>query len=199
MATNLLKRALDIFSASFSLLVLSPLLFAICILIRLSMRSPIFFRQQRPGLNSKPFVLLKFRTMTEDRDEHGNLLPDDKRLTRLGRFLRRTSLDELPELFNILNGNMSIVGPRPEVEKYIDEYYHDFRRILKIRPGLSDLASIKYRSEEEILAAQSNPEKYYVETILIDKLNLAKVYVENITFKSDVSIILETMKSVLSI
>jgi lipopolysaccharide/colanic/teichoic acid biosynthesis glycosyltransferase len=121
---------------------------------------------------------------------------DNCRVTRIGKFLRRTKIDELPELINVLKGEMSIVGPRPEVEKYVREHLHDFRQILKNRPGLSDLASIKYSYEESILACHSNPELYYVSTILPDKLELAKTYVKRISFKNDFRIICETLKSI---
>jgi sugar transferase EpsL len=146
MKTNLVKRTFDIFSASCFLLVISPLLLAISILIRLTMRLPIFFRQKRSGLKGKPFILLKFRTMTEERDEYGNLPPDIKRLTRLGRFLRRTSLDELPELFNVLKGEMSLVGPRPLLMQYIDRYTSEQAQRHEVKPGITGWAQINGRN-----------------------------------------------------
>jgi lipopolysaccharide/colanic/teichoic acid biosynthesis glycosyltransferase len=121
---------------------------------------------------------------------------DDSRVTRVGSFLRRFKLDELPELFNVLNGDMSIVGPRPEVEKYVLAYRKDFQTALKIRPGLSDLASIKYHDEEAILARQQDPERYYLHVILPDKLRLAKRYLKDLSFKTDMHIIKDTIKSV---
>jgi lipopolysaccharide/colanic/teichoic acid biosynthesis glycosyltransferase len=121
---------------------------------------------------------------------------DSRRITRVGWILRKTKLDELPELFNVLNGEMSIVGPRPEVEKYVNSYSEDFKTILKVRPGLSDYASIKYRDEEAIFARQSDPEHYYVHVILPDKLRLAKRYIKNISFSTDLHIIKDTLKSV---
>lgn len=129
--------------------------------------------------------------------EQGEFDPGDKhRITRAGSFLRKTKLDELPELFNVLNGDMSIVGPRPEVEKYVKVYHEDFKEILKIRPGLSDYASVKYRDEETILANQSDPESYYRQVILPDKINLAKRYIKDISFKTDMQIIGETLKCI---
>ena len=124
---------------------------------------------------------------------------DINRVTRVGKFLRKTKLDELPELFNVLNGDMSIVGSRPEVKKYVKVYPDDFKEILKIKPGLSDYASIKYRDEETILANQSDPERYYRQFILPDKLYLAKRYIEDISFKTDMCIIKETLKSILKV
>jgi lipopolysaccharide/colanic/teichoic acid biosynthesis glycosyltransferase len=120
----------------------------------------------------------------------------NRRVTRLGAFLRRTKLDEVPELFNVLFGDMSLVGPRPEVEKYIQFYPNDFKEILKVRPGLSDFASVKYRNEEEILAKQADPEEYYIKKILPEKLKLATKYVEEISFRTDLKIIANTLKSI---
>jgi lipopolysaccharide/colanic/teichoic acid biosynthesis glycosyltransferase len=121
---------------------------------------------------------------------------DSKRITQVGRILRQTKLDELPELFNVMNGDMSIVGPRPEVAKYVDYYSQDFKEILKIRPGLSDYASIKYRDEEEILAAQSDPEDYYVHVLLPDKLRLAKRYIGEVSLSTDFHIVRDTLRSI---
>lgn len=122
---------------------------------------------------------------------------DDRRITRAGRILRKTKIDELPELLNILLGDMSVVGPRPEVAKYVNLFQNDYKLVLNVRPGLSDFASIKYRDEEEILASQANSDKYYIEKILPDKLHLASKYVKNISFKTDLHVILETIKSIL--
>jgi lipopolysaccharide/colanic/teichoic acid biosynthesis glycosyltransferase len=121
---------------------------------------------------------------------------DSSRITRVGSFLRKTKLDELPELFNVVNSDMSIVGPRPEVEKYVQVYTKDFEAVLKVSPGLSDFASIKYRDEESILSKQADPEKYYIETILPDKLSLAKQYAQQISFKTDMRIMRETIQSI---
>jgi lipopolysaccharide/colanic/teichoic acid biosynthesis glycosyltransferase len=121
------------------------------------------------------------------------------RITRVGWVLRKTKLDELPELFNVLNGEMSIVGPRPEVKRYVSFYSEDFRKILKIRPGLSDYASIKYRDEEGILAGQSDPEYYYVHVILPDKLRLARRYIKDISFGADLRIVRDTLGSIVAL
>jgi lipopolysaccharide/colanic/teichoic acid biosynthesis glycosyltransferase len=121
---------------------------------------------------------------------------DHSRVTRVGSFLRRTKLDELPEFFNVINGDMSIVGPRPEVADYVQAYSEDFKLIFKVRPGLSDFASIKYRDEEAILAGKPDPGAYYLNVILPDKLRLAKLYVRNVSFSTDFRIIIDTIKSV---
>ena len=165
--------------------------------VKLESRGPAFFRQKRAGRNQKPFQLLKFRSMviSQNPEQEEFELGDSSRITRLGSLLRRNKLDELPELFNVLNGDMSIVGPRPEVEKYVQFYPDDFKEILAVRPGLSDFASIKYRNEEEILAKQDNPEKYYIKEILPDKLKLARKYLEEISLKTDLRIIGKTIKS----
>ena len=146
-----------------------------------------------------PFRLIKFRSMLcEDHASKDQFNPGDKsRVTRIGKFLRKTKIDELPELINVLKGDMSIIGPRPEVARYIQVYPEDFRVVLKIRPGLSDYASVKYRDEEEILATQQDPESHYLQVILPDKLRLAKVYAEKVSFTVDLDIMKKTLRGIL--
>lgn len=193
-----IKRLLDFTLASAAFIVLSPLFCLIIILIKLDSKGPSFFRQKRLGKNFKPFYLIKFRSMTaSERLDCGEFDPGDaSRITKVGAFLRKTKLDELPELYNVLKGDMSIIGPRPEVEKYIRIHCEDFKEVLKIRPGLSDYASIKYRYEEEILAGQDKPETYYLRVILPDKLRLARRYVKEISLSTDLRIIKETLKAI---
>lgn len=176
------KRFLDVNLSLILLLILAPLILIIFLLIRLMLGGPSFFIQKRVGLNEKQFNLYKFRTMTNARDEQGNLLPDDKRLNKFGLFLRNTGLDEIPELINILKGDMSLIGPRPLLVRYLNEYsdYHKQRH--RVRPGLTGLAQINGRNNSEW-------EK---------RLNYDVKYVKNITFFKDVMIILKTIKVLIS-
>ena len=175
------KRALDLFLTIPALAILSPLLGLLALLVRIKLGSPILFRQQRPGLHGHPFTLYKFRTMTDDRDKEGNLLPDADRLTPLGRFLRSTSLDELPELWNVLKGDMSLVGPRPLLMRYLPRYTPEQMRRHEVRPGVTGWAQINGRN------ALTWEEKF--------KLDVR--YVDNISFWLDVRIIFLTLWKIL--
>ena len=192
------KRVFDRFVSTVAITLLSPIFILIAILIKADSEGPVLFRQIRVGKNFRQFCLIKFRTMTCENNaeklqfEAGST----SRVTRIGSFLRATKLDELPELFNIIKGDMSIIGPRPEVPKYVKVFKSDYRKILSVRPGLSDSASIKYRNEEDILWRKKNPERHYVEVILPDKLELAKGYAEDISFKKDVRIIIQTLRCI---
>ncbi len=189
------KRCVDVAASLGGLFLLSPLLLMIAALIRFTSPGPVFFRQLRVGRKMQPFEILKFRTMVVDADRRGPPLTagKDPRITGVGRWLRKTKLDELPQLINILKGDMSLVGPRPEVPKYVELHREDFESILVVRPGLTDLASIKYRDESEILSQSSDPEQEYVTTILPDKLALAKEYIERCSLRLDLWLILKTL------
>ncbi len=194
-----IKRIMDIVLSIFAITFFLPLFIIIYILIRTESQGSPFFIQERIGKGMRPFRLIKFRSMTcveslsECQFEPGN----GNRVTKVGKILRKTKIDELPELFNIFKGDMSIAGPRPEVPKYVQVYPDDFDAILHVRPGLSDYASIRYRNEEDILACQIDPDDYYRRIILPDKLSLAGCYVENISFANDWRIILETASHIL--
>ena len=194
-----MKRFLDIV---FSLLVLAvglPFGLVIALLIVLDSKGPVFYRQVRVGRNNVDFRLYKFRTMCVEADR-GSLITvgaDDARITRMGAFLRKFKIDEFPQFLNILKGEMSIVGPRPEVRKYVDLYTPEQRRVLSVRPGLTDYASIRYVNENELLAASDNPEQTYIQEIMPDKLNLNLKYIDEQSFRTDCKIILETLKAIL--
>ena len=196
---NLGKRLFDIVCSFLGLLLLSTFLAVVSLLIKIDSPGPIFFFQKRMGRNGRLFNLIKFRSMTVVHDPHEcQFNPgDESRVTRIGRFIRKTKIDELPELVNVLKGNMSFVGPRPEVPKYRHIYVGEFEPVLSLRPGITDLASIKYRNEEELLNQSPDPEKMYCELILPDKLRLCLKYKEMIGFKTDLKIIFATLGRVL--
>jgi lipopolysaccharide/colanic/teichoic acid biosynthesis glycosyltransferase len=189
------KRIFDFVCALIGFLVLSPLLVIIAILIKVESKGPVFFFQERMGKEGKIFRLVKFRSMYVDpaQEKKGFTPGDSSRITRIGKFIRKTKIDELPELINVIKGEMSLVGPRPEVPRYKHIYDAEYRAVLTLKPGITDPASIKYKDEEEILARSSDPEKMYIETILPDKLKINLSYLKEISFCNDLKIILDTI------
>ena len=189
------KRAFDILVSVAGLIVLLPLLLLVATAIKLDSSGPVFFRQWRVGRRFRRFGIYKFRTMIDDAFERG--LPitvgRDSRITRVGKILRKTKIDELPQLLNVLKGDMSLVGPRPEVPRYVELFRPDYEHILKVRPGLTDLASLKYSDEASILGQSANPERDYVARLLPDKIRLAKEYIQRSSLLFDVKLIVETI------
>ncbi len=189
------KRALDVVASGAALLVLSPVLAVIAAIIKLDSSGPVLFRQERVGRNFKPFVIFKFRTMVAAADRIGAPITygADPRIRRVGRVLRQFKLDELPQLFNIIKGDMSLVGPRPEVPRYVQFYAREFAPVLQVRPGLTDLASLKYRDEAALLGRAENPEQEYLLRILPDKLQLANEYIRRASLSFDLTLIAKTL------
>jgi lipopolysaccharide/colanic/teichoic acid biosynthesis glycosyltransferase len=165
------------------------------ILIKLDSKGPVFFRQERVGKNFKSFKMYKFRTMKNDAGGNGPMITvgGDSRITRIGRFLRKHKIDELPQLFNVLKGEMSFVGPRPEVKEYVHLYKSDYKKLLSIRPGITDQASIQYSDEESHLSLSENWEEEYTKKILPEKINLSLRYIENHTIITDLKLIVKTI------
>ena len=185
-----LKRLFDIAASCIGLLLLAPVLLGIAVWIKRDSSGPVFFRQQRIGRHGEPFRIYKFRSMRQDNAGLQITVGADDRITRSGHFIRAYKLDELPQLINVLLGDMSIVGPRPEVPRYVALYPADVRaEVLSVRPGITDLASVQYRSESALLAQSSNPEQTYVDTILPAKLALCRQYVRERSFWLDLRII----------
>ena len=190
-----MKRMFDIVVAAAALVVLFPLLVLSALLIKLDSPGPIFFKQERIGRNFRPFWIYKFRTMAQDAPARGGLVTigEDARVTRVGRLLRKSKIDEIPQLTNILKGDMALVGPRPEVRYYVELFRRDYEEILKVRPGLTDLASLKYRDEAALLGKAANPEDEYMRHVLPDKIRLAKDYLRRSSFLFDLGLILKTL------
>ncbi len=190
-----MKRIFDLTLCIPGLMVIWPMLLVIMFLIRRDGGKTIFFRQQRIGKNGNPFLIWKFRTMVENAETLGKQLTvgDDPRITRIGHWLRKTKLDELPQLFNILSGEMSFVGPRPEVPKYVELYSEEQKQVLNLLPGITDLASIEYRNESNLLAESSDPEKTYIEEIMPEKIRINLEYCSNANVITDLMVILKTL------
>ncbi len=196
----MLKRLFDFFSSLTALIFLLPFFFIVALLIAIEGGFPVFFTQTRIGKNKIPFQLLKFRTMVKDADKLGKITIGrrDPRVTNVGHFLRSYKLDELPQLLNILKGEMSVVGPRPEVEEYVNLYTEEQNKVFLAKPGLTDYASLKYINESEVLAKSSNPNKTYIEEIMPAKLQLNLKYIEEQGLLTDLKIIFKTISKIVS-
>jgi lipopolysaccharide/colanic/teichoic acid biosynthesis glycosyltransferase len=196
----LLKRIFDIAGSFCGLLLVTPILAVAAVCVKLGSPGPVFFCQQRMGRRFRPFPIYKFRSMVVDAPNRGAQITagEDPRITRIGRILRKTKIDELPQLFNVLKGDMSLVGPRPEVPKYVEIFRRDYEEILQVRPGITDLASIEYCDEATILAQAEDPEREYVERVLPEKIRLAKDYLRRQSFWLDLKIILGTILAIFS-
>jgi lipopolysaccharide/colanic/teichoic acid biosynthesis glycosyltransferase len=196
----LLKRIFDLTVSLLALIFLIPLFLIISILILLDSKGKIFYKQKRVGKEGRLFELCKFRTMHPGADNRGLLTigEKDSRITKTGYFLRKYKLDELPQLYNVLIGDMSIVGPRPEVKKYTDLYNDEQKIVLSVKPGITDYASIEYSNENEILSGEKNPEQTYINKIMPAKLHLNLRYIKERSFGSDLKIILLTLKKIIS-
>ena len=195
-----MKRLFDLLFSSIGLLLLQPLFVITAIMIKVDSSGPILFRQERMGRNFRRFKIYKFRTMVVDAEKEGLRITagGDRRVTKVGKMLRKFKIDELPQLFNVLKGDMSLVGPRPEVEEYVTLYEEDYREILKWRPGITDVSSIIFREEEAVLKNQTDPEEYYKKILLPEKIRLAKEYMVKSSFSYDLKLVLNTLHRILS-
>ena len=193
-----MKRLFDIVASGFGLIVLSPLFLILAVWIKLDSPGPVFYRQVRVGRDNRDFRIFKFRSMRVGADK-GSLVTiggHDPRVTRSGYIIRKLKLDELPQLINVFVGDMSLVGPRPEVRHYVDYWTPEQMRVLSVRPGITDPASIKFRNENELMEKAEDPEKYYIEVIMQEKLRLYLEYVDNHSFFGDIGLIFKTFKAI---
>lgn len=194
-----MKRIFDIVTSGLGLIVLSPLFLFLALWIKYDSRGPVFYRQVRVGRNNKDFRLYKFRSMRSGADRQGLITIGgrDPRVTRAGYYIRKYKLDELPQLINVFVGDMSIVGPRPEVRRYVDLYTPEQMQVLTVRPGITDVASIRYRNENELLEQAEDPEKYYREVVMPDKLKINREYIERASFWFDIRLIFCTLQTII--
>jgi len=196
----MIKRTFDILFSFIGFIILSPVFLLIAVFIKVDNNGPVFYKQIRVGKNNKDFLLYKFRTMNVGSDKKGLLTVGNKdsRITKTGYLLRKYKLDELPQLINVFKGEMSFVGPRPEVRKYVALYDEEQKKVLKSKPGITDVASIEYRNENELLEKKSNPEEFYLKEVMPDKLRMNIMYINDRSFFKDIKVILKTFKSILS-
>lgn len=192
-----MKRLFDIVCSFFGLVFLSWLFVFVALWVGLSSKGGVFYRQRRVGRCNRDFTIYKFRSMRVNSDRQGLLTIGgrDGRITKAGVFIRKYKLDELPQLFNVLIGDMSFVGPRPEVRKYVELYTEEQKKVLTVRPGITSLSSIKYRNENEILSRNDNPEQYYIDVIMQDKLAIELDYLEQRSLLTDIKVIFQTIFS----
>ena len=192
-----LTRFFDLLISLAALSILSPVILLIVILIKITSKGPVLFKQIRVGRDEMDFKLFKFRTMNMDADKKGLLTVGgkDNRITTVGYYLRKYKLDELPQLYNVLKGEMSVVGPRPEVRRYVEYYSPEQKRTLKVLPGITDYASIAYRNENDLLALADNPEEFYIKELIPKKINLNLKYINNASLKEYFTIIIMTIVS----
>ena len=194
----MLKRIFDTTFSLFGLIILLPFMLIIAILIKIDSKGPIFFKQIRVTKGGREFKILKYRTMRVGSDKYSQItVGKDERITKIGSFLRKYKLDEIPQLINVLIGDMSLVGPRPEVPKYVVLYTDEQKEILKVRAGITDYASIEFSDENDLLASEKNPEEAYIEKIMPKKIELNKKYLSEISVLTDIRIILLTIKKIL--
>lgn len=195
-----MKRIFDIVASGIGLILLSPLFVILAIWIKCDSIGPVFYKQVRVGRNNMDFQLFKFRSMSVGSDKKGLITVGghDPRITRSGYYIRKYKLDEFPQLINVFKGDMSLVGPRPEVRKYVDMYTEEQMHVLDVRPGITDLASIRYRNENELLERVNDPDKYYVEVIMPDKLRINLEYVARHSFTFDIRLIFQTFRAIVS-
>jgi len=193
------KKILDLTISMIGIIMLSPIFILLAFWIKIDSRGSVFYKQMRVGKNNYDFLLYKFRSMKTGSDKKGLITigDNDARITKPGYFIRKYKLDELPQLFNVVKGDMSLVGPRPEVRKYVNLYNADQLRVLSVKPGITDLASIKYRNESALLAQSANPNETYVSEILPEKLRLNLKYINKQSFLSDIRLILLTIKTII--
>ena len=194
-----MKRLFDILASGVGLICLSPLFVVLAVWIKCDSRGPVFYRQVRVGKDNRDFRLFKFRSMRPDSDRLGLITVGghDPRVTRSGYYIRRYKLDEFPQLINVFKGDMSLVGPRPEVRKYVDMYTPEQMRVLSVRPGITSLASIRYRNENEILAKADDPDRCYIEKVMPDKLAIDLEYVDRATLWNDIRLIFSTFREII--
>lgn len=195
----MLKRLFDFYMSLFGLILLSPFLLVCAILLKVFDRGPVLFIQERIGKNGRAFNILKFRTMRINNDTNAITIGDDKRITKIGKFLRKFKIDELPQLWNVLRGEMSFVGPRPEIRKYVEMYDSNQAVVMSLKPGITDLASFAFFDEADLLASAANPEAFYVKEVMPEKIRINLEYADRANFFLDIYLIVATVLRALGI